>query len=199
MTVVTQEEIIATGAVSGDDQIKRPVLAALLVAEMTQVRRHLDHAGTGMQLAAWLPGRIEQLEQGPTLHAQPVQTPVQLLVADVHHRFAAGRLAKQPADDRTMLQCLVQQPHPPQHLQPAGLQQEARAHRAGLGRLLEHLHIDTGTAEQYRQGLSSSAITDDGHIAYRHGLPLNDHQPKKTPPVARRGCLVKPNWISRSR
>jgi hypothetical protein len=76
---------------------------------------------------------VQQREQGPALHAQAVQARIQAVIAHVHHRTFARRVAIQAVHRRGMRAHCVEQAHLPQHLQAAGLQQEAGTDRPRRG------------------------------------------------------------------
>lgn len=112
-----------------------------------------------VQVGVLGPGIAQQREQRAALHAQAHQARIQVAVAHVHHRTPAGRLAIQPPHRCTVLQGLLQQPHLPQHLQPARLQQKSRTNRPGRGRTLEHVQPMPIGTEQHGQCLPRRTVS----------------------------------------
>ncbi|KAG0931654.1 hypothetical protein G6F68_017361 [Rhizopus microsporus] len=136
--------------------------AAFAVAQAALFGIHSGNRDAGMQLPCAVPRFIQQREQRAALHAQPMQARVQAVVAHVHHRALARRIAVQAVYGCGMRAHGVEQAHLPQHLQATGLQQEACADRPRRGHALENVHLMTITGEQDGQGLSSGAVANHG-------------------------------------
>ncbi len=144
--------------------------APVAVAQTAVFGIHLGNGGTGMQLALACTRLVQQREQGPALHAQAVQARIQSLVAHVHHRALARRVAIQAVHRRGMCAHGIKQAHLPQYLQATGLQQETGTHRPRRGHAFEDLHLVAVTGEQDGHCLSSGAVADHGDAqSFRHG------------------------------
>src|SRR5690606_38549048 len=84
----------------------------------------------------------------------------------------AGRVAEQAVNARAVPEHLRQQAHAPQHLQAAGLEQEAGAHRPRRGHAFEHGDVVSVARKQHGGGLPGGAVADDGDTQLLHALPL---------------------------
>ncbi len=99
-----------------------------------------------------------------------MQARIQTVVAHVHHRALAWRVAIQAVHRRGMRAHRIQQAHLPQHLQAAGLQQETGTHRSRRRHAFEYLHFVAVTGEEDGHRLSSGAVADHGDTqSFRHG------------------------------
>jgi hypothetical protein len=110
-----------------------------LAAQAALCGIHCGDGDAGMQLARTRTRPVQQREQRPTLHAEAVQARIQAVIAHVHHRALARRIAIQTVHRRRMRAHGIKQAHLPQHLQAAGLQQEAGANRPRRGHAFEDL------------------------------------------------------------
>ena len=99
-----------------------------------------------------------------------MQARIQTVVAHVHHRALAWRVAIQAVHRRGMRAHRIQQAHLPQHLQAAGLQQETGTHRSRRRHAFEYLHFVAVTGEEDGHRLPSGAVADHGDTqSFRHG------------------------------
>jgi hypothetical protein len=112
------------------------------------------------------PGRGQQREQRTALHAEAEQSRIEPRVTHVHDGTAAGVLAEQSADARTVRERGVEQAHLPQHVHADRLQQEARADGSEFRRLFEDLDALPIARQQDRGRLPGGAVADDCDVQH---------------------------------
>ena len=146
------------------------VFVAGVVGDQATFAVDLRNRMPAVQMSAFLPRRIEQLEQRTALQAHSGQPDRELGVTHVHHRPARDRLAVQPRHWRAVPHHRRQQAQLREHRQPHRLQQETRTHRPRFRRPFEHVDVVAVGGQHHRRRLPARTVADDGY-AQRPLLP----------------------------